>query len=100
MPAVAVVPRAVVRCYGGVGMHAQLKDGSLRLRLGNRFGVPEAERVREAVRAFAPLRQFTLDFTDVRELEPPACAVVAKLLSARFVRTSFFSPSRLAIRER
>ncbi len=67
-------------------MHVQLKDGSLRLRLGSRFGVPEAERVGETVQAFAPLRQLTLDFTDVREFEQSACPVLAKVVSASFVR--------------
>ncbi len=67
-------------------MHAQLKDGFLRLRLGRRFGVPEAERVRETVQAFAPLRQLTLDFTDVRDFEQSACQVLAKVVSAIFVR--------------
>ncbi len=66
-------------------MHAQLKNGSLHLRLG-RFGIAEAERVCEAARAFAPLRQLTLDFTDVRDFEQSACTVVAKMLSARFAR--------------
>ena len=66
-------------------MHAQLKNGSLRLRMGRRFGIAEAERVCEAARAFAPLRQLTLDFTDVRDFEPSACTVVAKMLATRFL---------------
>lgn len=67
-------------------MHAQLKNGSLRLRMGTRFGAPEAERACEAVRAFAPLRQLTLDFADVGEFEQSACAAIAKLLSERLAR--------------
>ena len=67
-------------------MHAQLKNGTLLLRFGTRFGIAEAERVCEAARAFAPLRQLTLDFTDVRDFEQSACTVVAKMLSARFAR--------------
>jgi hypothetical protein len=67
-------------------MHAQLKNGTLLLRIGTRFGTAEAERVCEATRAFAPLRQLTLDFTDVRDFEQSACAVVAKMLSERFGR--------------
>ncbi len=67
-------------------MHALLKNGSLRLRIGMRFGIAEAERVCEAIRAFAPLQQLTLDFTHVRDFEQSACTVVAKMLSARFAR--------------
>ena len=67
-------------------MHAQLKNGTLLLRFGTRFGIAEAERVCEAARAFAPLRQLTLDFTDVRDFEQSACTVVADVLSARFAR--------------
>lgn len=67
---------------GSVHVHAQLTDGSLRLRLGSHFGVPEAERLSETVRSFAPFSQLTLDFTDVRDFEDSACGVLAKTLSA------------------
>jgi hypothetical protein len=67
-------------------MHAQLKNGSLRLRLGARFGAPEAERACETVQAFASLRQLTLDFADVGELGQSACAAVAKMLAMRLAR--------------
>lgn len=67
-------------------MHAQLTNGSLRLHVGRRFGVPEAQRVCEAVRAFAPLRRLTVDFSDVDTFEQSACPVVAEVLSTRFAR--------------
>jgi len=63
-------------------MHAELKEGSLVLRFGRQFGVPEAERLSETIRSFAALSQLTLDFTGVREFQDSACGLLAATLAA------------------
>jgi len=63
-------------------MHAELERGTLLLRFGRRFDVSEAERISDAIRHFSSLRHLTLDFTDVREFQDPAYAVVAETLIA------------------
>jgi hypothetical protein len=67
---------------GEDAMHAQLADGSLHLRFGRQFGVPEAQRLSETIRSFGPLTQLTLDFTDVRDFEDCACDLLAATLAA------------------
>lgn len=56
---------------------------ALELRLGSRFSIPEAERVRATVLALDPLPELTLDFSGVRELHDSAIAVLASTLRAR-----------------
>lgn len=63
-------------------MHAQLADGSLLLRFGRQFGVPEAEKLSETIRSFEPLTQLTLDFSAVRDFEDCACSQLAATLGA------------------
>ena len=63
-------------------MHAELTDGSLLLRFGRQFGVPEVERLSETVVSFAPLSQLTLDFTDVRDFQDSAFSLLATTLAA------------------
>lgn len=63
-------------------MHTELAHGSLHLRFGRQFGVPEARRLSETIRSFGPLRKVTLDFTDVRDFEDCACDLLAATLRA------------------
>ncbi len=63
-------------------MHAQLTDGSLLLRFGRQFGVPEVERLSETILSFAPLSQLTLDFSEVRDFQDSACGLLATTLAA------------------
>ncbi len=64
-------------------MLAELKQGTLLLRLGSHFGVDEAARLRETVASFSPLSRLTLDFTAVREFQEAALGMLAGILGER-----------------
>lgn len=55
--------------------------GDLRVRLGRRFDAPDAERVADAVLAFAPFSRLTVDFTNVREFSDAAVIPLARTLA-------------------
>lgn len=66
----------------GAPMELDATPGALQLRFHSRFSVPEAQHLREAVLALEPIGRLTLDFTDVRELQDSALAIVASTLNA------------------
>ena len=61
-------------------MHVEASRGALLVRFGSRFAVSEAERLQEAIGAFAPFAQLTLDFGEVRQFEDAAFVPLAKAL--------------------
>jgi hypothetical protein len=61
-------------------MHVEASPGALLMRFGVRFAVTEAERLQEAVVAFAPFGLLTLDFRNVRHFEDAAVVPLAKTL--------------------
>ena len=65
----------------GARMHVEASPGVLLMRFGVRFTVTEAERLQEAVVAFAPFRRLTLDFSNVRHFEDAAVVPLARTLS-------------------
>lgn len=63
-------------------MELDARPGALQLRFHYRFTVPEAQHLRDAVLALEPIRRLTLDFTDVRELQDSALAILASTFNA------------------
>ena len=61
-------------------MHVEATRGALLLRFGRRFAVREADHLQEAIHAFTPFSQLTLDFSEVREFEDAAVVPLAKTL--------------------
>ncbi len=61
-------------------MLVRASAGTLFIRFKSRFGASEAERLREAILAFAPLSELVIDFTDVREFEDVAIVPLARTL--------------------
>lgn len=62
-------------------MQVQASEGGVSVKLGSRFGLAEAERLREALVAFAPVSEVVIDFGDVREFEDVAVVPLARMLS-------------------
>src|SRR5512146_780187 len=65
---------------GGVKMHVEASRGALLMRFGRRFAGREAEHLQEAIRAFAPIAELTLDFSEVRDFEDAAVVPLARAL--------------------
>ncbi len=61
-------------------MHVQASAGALRVRFGSRFGASEVEKLREAIKSFAPVSDLVVDFGDVRVFEDVAIAPLTRLL--------------------
>ncbi len=61
-------------------MHVEASRGALLMRFGRRFASREAEHLADAIRAFTPISQLTLDFSEVREFEDAAIVPLARTL--------------------
>jgi anti-anti-sigma regulatory factor len=58
-------------------MHIEVGQGTLSVRVGDRFGVREAERLGEVAAAFTPISELTVDFSAVRDFQDAALPVLA-----------------------
>ena len=63
-------------------MHVEVSRGALLLRFGKHFGGHEAERLQEAIHAFMPVHELTLDFSAVHEFEDATVVPLARMLAA------------------
>jgi hypothetical protein len=63
-------------------MQVDARPGELIVQVGPRFGGPEAARLLEAMKAFAPLSRVTLDFTGVEVLEEKSVVSLARALAS------------------
>jgi hypothetical protein len=63
-------------------MQVEASQGALLLRFGSRFAAGEAQRLEEAIVAFTPLTQLTLDFSEVRQFEDAAFVPLARALGS------------------
>jgi hypothetical protein len=53
-------------------MHIEAEHGTVLLKLGKRFAIPDAERLARAVASLAPVTAVTVDFTETREVHDAA----------------------------
>lgn len=63
-------------------MHIEARQGTVFLKLDDRFTARDAERVSEAVEALAPFSQLIVDFSEVREFHDAAFFSFSRVLRA------------------
>lgn len=63
-------------------MHIEAEQGTVLIKVGRRFGPPDAEHLAGVVESLAPFSQLIVDFTDVREFHDAAFLSLARALRA------------------
>jgi hypothetical protein len=72
----------VIATLEGECMYIEAGQGTVLMKLGRRFGTPDAERLAQAVESLVPFSQLIVDFTDVRESHDAAFFSLAGVLRA------------------